>query len=76
MSQNGILSAKDVSLDDKWQVNHGRVLMSGTHAIARVMLAQHDIDQRNGLHTAGYVTGYRGSPLGNVDVTFWSLVKG
>ncbi|MFO1261508.1 MAG: indolepyruvate ferredoxin oxidoreductase family protein [Sphingomonadaceae bacterium] len=73
MSQNGILSAKDVSLDDKWQVNHGRVLMSGTHAIARVMLAQHDIDQRNGLHTAGYVTGYRGSPLGNVDVTFWSL---
>lgn len=73
MSQNGILSAHPVSLNDKWEVNHGRVLMSGTHAIARVMLAQHDIDQRNGLRTAGYATGYRGSPLGNVDITFWSL---
>lgn len=73
MPQDGSMPAITVSLDDKWQVSQGRVLMSGTHAIARVMLAQHDIDQRNGLHTAGYVTGYRGSPLGNVDITLWSL---
>lgn len=73
MSRNGLIAEPAVSLNDKWQVNRGRVLMSGTHAIARVMLAQHDIDQRNGLHTAGYITGYRGSPLGNVDITLWSL---
>ncbi len=62
-----------ISLDDKWQTNAGRVMLNGTQAIARVLLAQRWLDERAGLNTAGYVTGYRGSPLGNVDGTLWSI---
>ena len=63
------------SLDDRWTVDSGRILLNGTQAIARVLLAQHAIDARNGLNTAGYISGYRGSPLGNVDTTLWSVAK-
>jgi indolepyruvate ferredoxin oxidoreductase len=63
----------DVTLEDKWVFEHGRVVMSGTQAIARVLLAQHARDRKHGLNTAGYMTGYRGSPLGNVDTTLWSI---
>ncbi|MBY8826198.1 indolepyruvate ferredoxin oxidoreductase family protein [Sphingomonas colocasiae] len=64
-----------VSLDDRWTVDSGRILLNGTQAIARVLLAQHAIDASNGLNTAGYISGYRGSPLGNVDTTLWSVAK-
>ena len=47
--------------------------MNGTQALVRVLLAQGMIDRRRGLITAGYITGYRGSPLGNVDTTLWSI---
>jgi indolepyruvate ferredoxin oxidoreductase len=47
--------------------------MNGTQALVRVLLAQGMIDRRRGLATAGYITGYRGSPLGNVDTTLWSI---
>ncbi len=68
------LSAPDrVTLDDKWVLDRGRAVMSGAQAIARVLLAQRARDRHNGLDTAGYVTGYRGSPLGNVDTTLWSI---
>ncbi|MHA3794356.1 indolepyruvate ferredoxin oxidoreductase family protein [Sphingomonas sp. YL-JM2C] len=63
----------NVSLDDRWTVDHGRILINGTQAIARVMLDQKRIDAANGWRTAGYVTGYRGSPLGNVDSLMWSI---
>ena len=49
------------------------MVMSGTQAIARVLLAQHARDRKHGLNTAGYMSGYRGSPLGNVDTTLWSI---
>ncbi len=48
-------------------------MLSGTQAIARVLLTQSTLDKRAGLKTAGYVTGYRGSPLGGVDITLWSI---
>jgi indolepyruvate ferredoxin oxidoreductase len=64
---------RTASLDDKWTVGSGRILINGTQAIARVLLAQSAIDARNGLNTAGYISGYRGSPLGNVDTTLWSI---
>jgi indolepyruvate ferredoxin oxidoreductase len=62
-----------VTLDDKWNIEEGRVLMNGTQALVRVLLAQSSLDRRRGLRTAGYVSGYRGSPLGNVDTTLWSI---
>lgn len=62
-----------VALDDKWTLNTGRVLLSGTQAIARVLLAQKALDIAKGLNTAGYVSGYRGSPLGGVDLALWSI---
>jgi len=67
------VSLDPVTLEDKWVFNRGRVVMNGTQAIARVLLAQHARDHKHSLNTAGYVTGYRGSPLGNVDTTLWSI---
>lgn len=63
----------EVTLDDKWTRSRGRIFLSGTQAIARVLLAQAEIDRRAGLNTAGYISGYRGSPLGNVDTALWSI---
>ncbi|MDB5424008.1 MAG: indolepyruvate ferredoxin oxidoreductase, partial [Phenylobacterium sp.] len=64
-----------VTLDDKWTVDGGRILLSGTQAIVRMLLAQKAIDRRNGLNTAGYISGYRGSPLGGLDTALWSIGK-
>ncbi len=66
---------RPASLDDRWTVDRGRILLNGTQAIVRVLLAQHAIDAANGLNTAGYISGYRGSPLGNVDTTLWSVAR-
>ena len=59
-----------VGLDDKYDLSQERVYISGTQAIVRLALMQHAMDAARGLNTAGYVTGYRGSPLGGVDQTF------
>jgi indolepyruvate ferredoxin oxidoreductase len=70
-----MMTQKIVSLDDKWTVTSGRILLNGTQALARILLAQSWLDRRAGLNTAGYISGYRGSPLGNVDTTLWSIAK-
>ena len=59
-----------VSLDDKYDLDQDRIYVSGSQAVVRLALMQHRIDKAAGLNTAGYVTGYRGSPLGNLDQTF------
>ncbi|HUN94176.1 MAG TPA: indolepyruvate ferredoxin oxidoreductase family protein [Burkholderiaceae bacterium] len=64
-----------VTLEDKWTVESGRVFLSGTQALLRLMLLQRTRDQRAGLNTAGFLTGYRGSPLGSVDLTAWKASK-
>ncbi|MFO1310607.1 MAG: indolepyruvate ferredoxin oxidoreductase family protein [Burkholderiales bacterium] len=56
-----------VSLDDKYRLLSGRVFISGTQALVRLAITQSLRDRRDGLRTAGYVTGYRGSPLGGLD---------
>lgn len=60
-----------VTLNDKFDLGTDRVFTSGTQAVVRLMLMQKDRDRRAGLNTAGYVTGYRGSPLGGLDQQFW-----
>jgi indolepyruvate ferredoxin oxidoreductase len=57
-----------VLLDDKYTQDAGRVYMTGTQALVRLPLLQHQLDQETGHHTAGYITGYRGSPLGGIDL--------
>ena len=66
-------AVRNVELSDKWTIGHGRIVISGTQAIARVLLDQKLIDRAAGLTTAGYITGYRGSPLGTLDSVLWSL---
>ncbi|MCW9034779.1 MAG: indolepyruvate ferredoxin oxidoreductase family protein [Rhodospirillales bacterium] len=61
------MALTEVSLDDRYSLEKGRVLLSGTQALVRLVILQHQRDQKAGLNTAGYVSGYRGSPLGNVD---------
>ncbi|MBB3893350.1 indolepyruvate ferredoxin oxidoreductase [Phenylobacterium haematophilum] len=57
----------DVTLDDKFLLTEGRVFITGVQALLRVMMDQHRLDKAAGLHTAGFVSGYRGSPLGGLD---------
>jgi indolepyruvate ferredoxin oxidoreductase len=58
---------RDVSLDDKYDLSANHVFMSGTQAVIRMLLMQRERDQRAGMNTAGFVSGYRGSPLGGLD---------
>jgi len=61
--------ATSISLEDKYTLARGRAFMTGTQALIRLPMLQHQADVRAGLNTAGYITGYRGSPLGSVDMT-------
>ena len=58
---------RQVSLADKFDLGATRVLLSGTQAIVRLMLLQKARDRAAGHNTAGFVTGYRGSPVGAID---------
>jgi indolepyruvate ferredoxin oxidoreductase len=60
-----------VSLDDKYTQAQGRVLLSGNQALVRLLLLQRQLDVAAGLNTAGFVSGYRGSPLGGFDMELW-----
>ncbi len=56
-----------VSLGDKYDLTQSRVFISGSQAVVRLLLMQKERDRRAGLNTAGFITGYRGSPLGGLD---------
>ncbi len=58
-------------LDDRYAQTQGRVFLTGTQALARIMMDQARRDQQAGLNTAGFVSGYRGSPLGGLDLELW-----
>ena len=60
------------NLNDRYIVSSGEFVLSGVQAIVKLSLLQKELDKKNGLNTAGYVTGYRGSPLGTVDREFTS----
>ncbi|RMX18809.1 indolepyruvate ferredoxin oxidoreductase family protein [Vandammella animalimorsus] len=61
------MTLKTVQLDDKYSVQKGRIFITGTQALVRLPMMQRLRDARAGWHTAGYITGYRGSPLGGLD---------
>ncbi|MCB4454060.1 indolepyruvate ferredoxin oxidoreductase family protein [Leisingera sp. McT4-56] len=62
------MSTPKISLNDKYDLTKSPVLLNGTQALVRLMLMQKHRDMAAGLNTAGLVTGYRGSPLGAVDL--------
>ena len=61
----------DVSLDDKYALETGRVFLTGAQAFVRLLILQRQRDVQAGLNTAGFVSGYRGSPLGALDQSLW-----
>ena len=58
-------------LDDNLKRDQGRVFLTGTQALIRLTLMQKALDEAAGLNTAGFISGYRGSPLGAVDQEVW-----
>ncbi|MCM2327623.1 MAG: indolepyruvate ferredoxin oxidoreductase family protein [Lysobacter sp.] len=69
------MSAAPLSLEDKYTQESGRVFLSGTQALVRLAMLQRSRDQAAGLHTAGFISGYRGSPLGGFDQALWKARK-
>ena len=65
------MSLRVVALDDKYEATSGRVYMTGTQALVRLPVSQHLRDTAAGLNTAGFISGYRGSPLGVYDQELW-----
>ncbi|HVL37380.1 MAG TPA: indolepyruvate ferredoxin oxidoreductase family protein [Burkholderiales bacterium] len=65
----------NATLEDKYTVERGRVFLTGTQALIRLLMLQRLRDQRAGLETAGFVSGYRGSPLGGLDQALWRAQK-
>jgi indolepyruvate ferredoxin oxidoreductase len=65
----------DVELSDKFDKDDGRIFISGTQALARLALIQRQLDKKRGLNTRGFISGYRGSPLGTLDITLWHEKK-
>ena len=58
---------REVSLDDKYLLEEGRILLTGVQALVRMPLDQHRADRRRGLSTGTMISGYQGSPLGGLD---------
>ncbi len=69
------MTRHDVSLNDRYDLTKKQVLLNGTQALVRLMLMQKARDAAVGVNTGGYVTGYRGSPLGAVDLTMQQAEK-
>ena len=69
------MSVQDFSLADRFDLSKRHVLLNGTQALVRLMLMQSARDKAAGLNTAGFVTGYRGSPLGSVDLQMMKSKK-
>jgi indolepyruvate ferredoxin oxidoreductase len=69
------MTLRTVSLDDKYTQQEGRIFITGTQALVRLPLMQHLRDKAEGFHTGGYISGYRGSPLGGYDQQLWAAKK-
>jgi len=65
----------EVSLDDKYTLETGRIFITGIQALVRLPLMQRRRDLAAGLNTGGFISGYRGSPLGGYDHTLWRSRK-
>lgn len=73
--QSNLPQLKDVSLSDKYELRDGRAYMTGIEALVRLLILQRQRDEARGVNTAGFVSGYRGSPLGGLDQAIWKAKK-
>jgi indolepyruvate ferredoxin oxidoreductase len=64
-----------VTLDDKYSLDYGRAFMSGVQALVKLPMLQRLRDAQQGKNTAGFISGYRGSPLGGYDQALWKAKK-
>ncbi|MFQ5973174.1 MAG: indolepyruvate ferredoxin oxidoreductase family protein, partial [Alphaproteobacteria bacterium] len=71
MQSEDRMALSAVTLDDKYALESGRVYLTGTQALVRLPMMQRRRDEATGLDTACFVSGYRGSPLGGLDLQFW-----
>lgn len=67
------MQLRQVALEDKYTADSATVLMSGTQALVRLPLLQRALDRALGLNTGGYISGYRGSPIGGYDQALWQV---
>ncbi|MEH6401811.1 MAG: indolepyruvate ferredoxin oxidoreductase family protein [Sneathiella sp.] len=65
------MSKNPVTLDDKYELEEGQVFITGTQALVRLPIMQRQRDAAAGLKTGGFISGYRGSPLGLYDQSLW-----
>jgi indolepyruvate ferredoxin oxidoreductase len=65
------MTLHDVALADKFDLSKERIFVTGAQAVVRMLLMQRERDRLAGLRTAGFVSGYRGSPLGGLDMQLW-----
>jgi len=65
------MSLAEIRLDDKYRLATGHLYLTGTQALTRLPMLQKQRDTAHGLNTACFISGYRGSPLGNLDKTLW-----
>jgi indolepyruvate ferredoxin oxidoreductase len=66
------MRAEAVTLEDKYTRTEGQIFLTGIQALVRLSLLQSQRDRANGLHTAGFISGYRGSPLAGLDRQLWA----
>ncbi len=69
------MTPSQVTLDDKYTKSSGRIFLSGTQALVRLPLVQRQRDKEAGLNTAGFISGYRGSPLAGYDLALGRAKK-
>jgi indolepyruvate ferredoxin oxidoreductase len=71
LSEAVLQAIQPATLDDKYRLEQGRVFMSGVQALVKRPMLQYQRDRLAGHHTAGFISGYRGSPLGSDDPALW-----
>lgn len=65
----------DYALEDRYRLGKGRVYMTGIQALVRLPMMQRQRDLAAGLNTGGFISGYRGSPLGMYDNALWGAKR-
>src|SRR5579883_3099331 len=75
MTREAAMALAAVTLDDKYTLDKGRIYLTGIQALVRLPMMQRRRDAAAGLNTAGFISGYRGSPLGGLDQNLWQAKR-